>query len=209
VNPPDLDDDSLHALLARGRLSGARRDRILERVVSETSGNRRGWRRAAVLGGVLLPVAAVIAVAIGTPWKARRGEADSGWLVPKGEPAGAMPGARCPDREPGQCRIGDRLIFEVDGATKGGFFAGYADCASGERVWYFPAKGQEAPALPAAAGHSVLRQAARIGEEHGVGRCLLHLFVLEHPVDRETLASGKVSGAASRVFPIDITRDER
>jgi hypothetical protein len=206
MKPPDLNDDSLHVLLARGRLSGAQRDRILGRVVSETSATGGARRRAAILAGALLPIAAVIALAIGVPWTAGRNAPASGWLVPKGKASGALPGARCPDREPGQCRVGDRLIFEVDGATKGGFFAGYADCASGERIWYFPAKGQEAPALPATEGHSVLRQAARIGEEHGLGRCRVHLFVLEQPLDRETLLTGSPSGASSAVVPIDISR---
>lgn len=196
--PPDLDDDSLHTLLSRGRLSGAQRDRIFEHVAREHAASRRvPWAVVAIL-----PVAAAIALAAGVWWK-QDGD-PSLRLVPKGTGTGALAGARCPDREAGRCRIGDRLIFEVDGAAQGGFFAGYAECAAGERIWYFPTKDGALPAVAAAEGHAVLGQAARIGQEHGVGRCLLHLFVLEAPLGRAELASGKVPSSA--IVPLEIVR---
>jgi hypothetical protein len=113
-------------------------------------------------------------------------------------------GARCPEREPRTCRIGDRLIFEVDGATRGGFLAAYADCEARERIWYFPARGETMAAVPATEGHLVLERAARIGEEHGVGPCVVHLFLLDRPIDRAALPSESSDGVNVAV-PIFIT----
>jgi hypothetical protein len=193
------DDDSLQSLLAGGRLSGAQRDAILDRVLDEhaqAAPKRRLW---VVGAAVVLPAAALIALAIGFGGSGGSEDDGSGYLAPKGNDAGALVAARCPDRPSGQCRRGDRLIFEVEGA-KGGFFAAYAEC-SGERVWYFPTEDGKLPSVPLGSESAVLPQAARVGPEHGSGDCTLHLFVLDAPSDRASLLSG-----AARVSSSTTTR---
>jgi hypothetical protein len=198
---PPTDDESLHSLLAQGGLSGAQRDRILENVLDAQAKPRRGKRFITVGLGALLPVAALVALGIS------RGGGDSedkGWLVAKGVGTGAVLEARCPKRKAGECHVGDRLIFEANGVKDGGLFAAYAECGSRPRVWYFPSPDGEMPALPARPGLVVVPQAARIGEEHGVGACSIHLWLLEGRVGREQLLSGKIEPRASAIVPITI-----
>ena len=115
-----------------------------------------------------------------------------------------MLSARCPGRPRGTCRIGDKLIFEVDGATSGGLLAAYAERPSGERIWYFPTKEGHLASVPANSGASVIGEAARIGDEHGAGHYTLRLFVVDGPVDRATLSAGKARPRAQGVFPLDV-----
>jgi hypothetical protein len=198
-----MDDESLHVLLARGRLSGPQRDRIFEHAFSRNGGVRRWERRAVFALAALLPVAAAVAFLLRSTPEAHEAE-KARWLAAKGSVGEPELHARCPEREPGTCRTGDRLIFEVDGATSGGFFAAYADCEARERIWYYPALGASMTAIPATEGHSVLERAARIGQEHGVGRCVVHLFLLGRPVDRNALPSEASDGVTVAV-PIVIT----
>jgi hypothetical protein len=53
--------------------------------------------------------------------------------------------------------------------------------------------------VPPAEGHSVLQRAARIGEEHGAGRCVVHLALLDHPVERADLLAGDNAGVTADV----------
>jgi hypothetical protein len=193
-----MDDDSLHVLLGRGRLSGPQRDRIFEHAFNANRGIRRFRRRATVAFAALLPVAAAVAFFV-------RSAPDTGgatqgrWLAAKGFSGEVELGARCPGRAPGSCRTGDRLIFEVAGARSAGYFAAYADCEGRERIWYFPARGAGMAAVPATEGYAVLEQAARVGEEHGIGRCMVHLFLLDRPVERAALSSEANDGVTVAV----------
>ena len=180
------DEDDLHSLLARGGLSGAQRDRIFDNVAAAQAPARRSRRWVGVVAGALVPLAALVAFGI-----SRRDPNSGGeWLVAKGSGKGATIEARCPGRKRGECRAGDRLIFELDGAKEGGFFAGYADCEGKERIWYAPSFEGKLPQVPPAQGHTVVSQAARIGAEHGATACSLHLFLLAEPADRARVASG-------------------
>lgn len=200
---PPLDDDDLHSLLASGGLSGAQRDRIFEQVAGAQPEVRRSRRWIGIAAGALLPIAALVALGI-----SRRDPGVEGgeWLVAKGNDPGPIIEARCPDRKLGECRAGDRLIFELDGAKEGGFFAGYADCEGKERVWYAPSSDGSLPAVPPSLGHAVLPRAARLGAEHGEGKCSLHLFLLGERVDRARLLAGDVKARARAVVPIEIVR---
>ncbi|HEX6275180.1 MAG TPA: hypothetical protein VFZ53_19205 [Polyangiaceae bacterium] len=199
-----MDDDSLHALLAGGRLSGPQRDRILERVLDTHARPRAGRRVLFTTLAAALPVAALIALAV-RPAPAPRETASADWLVPKGEPGAALVEAHCPGRPTGECRRGDRLIFQIDGAARGGHFAAYADCAGRERIWYFPTETGELPSVPIGAVHFVVPQAARVGDEHGDGRCTLHLFLLEKPAERSSIASGKARALSQVAFPLVVS----
>ena len=183
-----MDDDSLRSLLAGGRLSGAQRERVLAGALRRSQ--RRPWR---VVGALALVLPAAAAVAFFVRGGAENGS-EAGHLVPKGSPAPLL-SARCPGRASGTCRTGDRLIFEVAAAKKPGFFAAYAECGARERIWYFPTASGALPQVATGDGTAVIDQAARIGAEHGVGRCALHLFLLPEPASRASvLAFGQ--GAA-------------
>jgi hypothetical protein len=105
-------------------------------------------------------------------------------------PSQSLLSARCPGRPAGECRIGDRLVFEVEGAKAPAFFAAYADCAARERIWYFPTANGELPAIPGGQARAVVPTAAHIGSEHGTGVCHLHLFALAQRESRDTLVGG-------------------
>jgi hypothetical protein len=196
------DDSAIRFLLAGGRLAGADHDRILRRIRRAAAPRRRlGWWFAG-FGATLSAAAAALVLGVGLRHRAR----DEGALTAKGAAGGAVLEARCPGRPRGSCRIGDKLIFEVQGAANGGLFAAYAESASGERIWYFPTRDGHLAQLPATAGTSVVGEAARIGEEHAAGRYTLHLYVLDGPVDRATLAAGKVRPRAERALPLEVER---
>lgn len=197
---PPLDDDDLHSLLARGGLSGAQRDRIFEQALTAQP-SQGGLRRWAATAGIVLPIAALLAFVI----TRREPSTERGhWLAPKGTEGGALIAAHCPGRSAGECRAGDRLIFEVDGAKTGGFFAGYAECEGKERIWYAPRPDGTLPVLEPNGGHSVLPQAVRIGAEHGTGLCTLRLFLLAERTDRTRLLSGGAKAGASVTLPLRI-----
>ena len=201
-----MDDESLHSLLSRGRLSGAQRDRILERVLDEHATPRRASGRWVVVASVVLPAAAIVALAIGFRGSdTARADSGESSFRPKGNPSGALLEARCPDSPSGQCRSGNRLIFSVEGAKAGGFFAAYAECASRERIWYFPTEDGTYPTVPPSADVFVVDRAARVGEEHGTGSCKIHLFLLDRRDDRALLLAGTASTSATAVIPLTVT----
>lgn len=185
TNDEPLDGDSLHSLLSDGRFSGAQRERVLDGALNRAMGRRR-WYRVALASAVVLPAAAVLALLLRTP------ELPAPESAPEFEARGGgapVLRALCPERPFGECRIGDRLIFEIEGASGPGFFAAYAQCASGERIWYFPAADGSLPEIVPNPGRSVVDRAARIGAEH-TGSCTLRLFALKQKETRAALVAG-------------------
>src|SRR4029077_5480559 len=171
------DDESIRFLLAGGRLSGADHDRIIARIRRAPAPPRRSWWWLLGLGSVTSGAVAALVMVIGF---GRQQAPDGGGLTAKGQAEnGPVLSARCPGRPRGIGRVGDRLIFEVDGATAGGLLAAYAERPSGDRIWYFPTKEGHLAAVPANSGASVIGEAARIGDEHGAGRYTLRLFVVD------------------------------
>jgi len=182
-----LDDDSLHSLLARGRLSGAQRERVLEGALRKSRAGIGRW--AAVGGGVALSVAASAILWIATSETPRPDVPRSTAFVAKGTP-GPVLVASCPNRPVGECRVGDKLIFEIGGADERGFFAAYAECAGRERIWYFPTASGALPEIDPGRTRNVVGQAARIGPEHGLGHCELSLFAVPQKLSRAALLAG-------------------
>jgi hypothetical protein len=190
------DDRPIQLLLSRGRLSGAERDRILDEVLdarAERRQRRLGWLAAALVP-VAVGAAAIVLVARRPPDGA----------TAKGSTAAPILAAGCAGRAPGRCARGDRLVFEVDGATHGGLLAAYAQAASGERVWYFPTAAGHFADVPPSPGRAVVGEGVRLGAEHAPGNYTLHLFVLERPADREALAAGRARALASASLPLEI-----
>jgi hypothetical protein len=203
------DDESVRFLLSGGRLSGAERERILARTLRASAAGApgpgpaaRGRRWLALAAAALVPAAAA-ALFLLVP-RAGRDAGEGAGARAKGPAAGAMLQARCPERAPGRCRPGDRLVFEIDGAPQGGLLAAYAEGPAGERVWYFPASDGHLAAVPAAAGHAVVGEAARLGGEHAPGRYTVHLYLLDHPADRAALLEGRAQPSATAAIPLDV-----
>src|SRR5581483_2694056 len=112
----------------------------------------------------------------------RSADRPAAWLAAKGPAAKPVLQARCPQSPPGQCRRGDSLLFEVDGATQGGWFAAYSEDPAAQRLWYFPDARGHLAQVAGRAGYSLVPMSARIGPEHAIGRHTVHLFLLDHPV---------------------------
>jgi hypothetical protein len=197
----DDDDRSIRFLLSGGRLSGADHDRIIERLRRRPDQPKpsRWWLLG--LGTTLAGAVGALVMVIGM---GRQGAGGDGFTAKGQAPAGPMLEARCPGRPRGSCRVGDKLIFEVEGATEGGFLAAYAERPSGDKVWYFPTREGHLPPVPASAGATVLGEAARIGEEHPPGRYTVHLFVLGQPADRAALGAGKLVPRAEASFYMQV-----
>lgn len=188
-----MDQDTLQSLLAEGRLSGAQRDRILERVLDEHARPRR--RRAWVTAlAAALPVAAVAVFFLRGRSEPVPDQGD--WLVPKGAAQGLHLSARCPERALGECALGDRLLFELDGPRPRSAFSAYAECGTRERIWYLPTRVADPPAIAAGEGHFVVPVAARIGAEHGAGPCKITLVLLEASADRSSIVAGTAHALA-------------
>jgi hypothetical protein len=132
--------------------------------------------------------------------------ASSAEFRPKGRQAEPWLGARCLEREPGVCHINDKLVFEVAGAKKGEHVAAYAECEGRERIWYFPTRDGWMPAGSSAESVHVIDQAARVGPEHGTGRCTVHLRLTERLVDRSALITGQEPSVLSVVVPLTIVQ---
>jgi hypothetical protein len=138
---------------------------------------------------VTLSAAAAATLWLGVPGAPSSNAPHAAGLVAKGAP-GPVLLASCPGRRSGECRVGDKLIFEIEGAKEQGFFAAYAECAGRERIWYFPTASDTLPEIDPSQARNVVSQAARIGTEHGVGRCELHLFALPEKISRAALVAG-------------------
>jgi hypothetical protein len=202
------DDESVRFLLSGGRLSGAERERILARALRASGPGAagpapatRGRRWLALAVAALVPAAAALILLVP---RAGRDAGEREGARAKGPAAGAALQARCPEREPGRCRQGDRLLFEIDGAPRGGLLAAYAEGSAGERVWYFPAADGHLAAVPAAPGHAVVGEAVRLGGEHAPGRYTVHLYLLDHPADRAALLEGRARPSATAAIPLEV-----
>jgi hypothetical protein len=190
VKKSPLDDDSLSIMLAAGRMSAGQRERVLERVLGAPQRRARAWL---ITGGAVSLAAAMIFLVI--PLSSESDVANSAvatGLRPKGSHS-PLASARCEGRPAGTCRVGDRMIFEVEGLAEPAFFGAYADCSSGDRVWYFPSTGGSLPSL-VPAERVVVDQAVRVGPEHVAPSCAVHLFVLHQRANREALRSGNFDG---------------
>jgi hypothetical protein len=190
--PARRSDDDLDALLAHGRLSGAVRDRIFDRVAGEAGAGRRPgivWGGRWSLGlGALAAAAAIVLVAI------PREHAPPDALRAKGEGVPAVTlEVSCPGGTLAACPVGATLLFGAEG-TGEGFLAAYAQPRpAGERVWYFSADG-ESPMLRPMGGLQAASRAVRLGAEHAPGPYVLHLFLSRSPLTREALLAGPPRG---------------
>jgi hypothetical protein len=195
-----MKDEELQRLLARGRLGGPSRERVLERVldrVAPARPKRRPWLVPLVLA-FGSGVAILVLVARPRPDDARWG-AKGG---PTGQPVALE--ARCGDAP--ACEPGATLMFSVFGAPTPGYLSAYSSrVGSGERVWYFSAD-TESPRVPASdQGTQPAGRGIVIGPEHTPGNYQVHLFLSTTPLTQAALlAGGDPRIVARAVVPISV-----
>jgi hypothetical protein len=181
----DVSDD-LDRLLARGRLSGAQRERILERVLDKSANPRR--RRLAYLM-VAAPLVAAAAALIMVP---QLGEGSK--FSAKGN-AASLVEASCSGGLLSACPIGSNLIFRFDGVSTPAYVHAYATPSppnAGERIWYFPTSSVPAPQLKANASSEVLPKAVLIGPEHSASAYQITVVLSAKPLTRDDLLQERV-----------------
>jgi hypothetical protein len=177
----DVSDD-LDRLLARGRLSGPQRDRVLEKVLAKTS-RPRGLRLKHV--ALAAPLAAVAAVLILVGVRQRE-HAD--FSVKGG--GGSVVEASCSNGPLSACPVGSTLVFRFDGLSAPAYVQAYATPSSpseGERVWYFPTSSVPAPQLAAEASSELLQKAVVIGAEHSARDYRITIVLSAQPLTRDEL----------------------
>jgi hypothetical protein len=194
-----MKDDELQRLLARGKLSGPARERVLDRVLDQVAPPARKPR--AWLVPLVLALGSGVAILV---LVARPHPDDARWGA-KGVLGRAVAlEARCGDTD--VCRPGATLMFSVFGSSTPGFLGAYAQrVEGGERIWYFSAE-TESPRVPASdqatqpAGRGIV-----IGPEHTPGQYQVHLFLSAAPASQAELLAGKDPRVrAEAVVPLTI-----
>jgi hypothetical protein len=177
-------DDKLDDLLASGRLSAPRRERIFEQVDRRIRSSRA--KR-------FLLVAGPLALAAGLALLLRPVESGSDHYAAKGTLASHLELA-CSGGELSHCPLGSKLLFRLDALPSAGFLHAYAEpLESGqERVWYYPTAANRPPHVEPAAVGQLMGQAIVVGPEHLPGRYRVHLIVAPTPLSREELLSHSV-----------------
>jgi len=177
-------DSDLDNLLARGRLSGAERERVLANVLDQTSPRFSARSRAARSGAIALGgLAAAAALALFVHGKSNiiKGDRADGSFAARGAATdGVRVEAACTGGPLAACPSGSRLVFHGWPSAQPAYLAAFADpVGGGERIWYFSAEGQS-PRL----GDGAVDREVVIGAEHVAARYLVHVVVGVRPLSR-------------------------
>jgi hypothetical protein len=196
-----MKDSDLDALLARGALSGAARERVLDGVLDRVSPSplSRSVRFAAA---VLLPAAAAVAIWLGGVRSlAKPGASNSAFEARGSASRTVRVDAACSGGPMLSCPRGSHLVFHGWSDTQPGYLAAFADpVGGGERIWYFSVE-SESPRL----GSGVGDRAVLVGPEHAVGRYVIHLIVSTRPLSRaEAAASSDPAVIGSETLDLGI-----
>lgn len=213
------DDAELDQLLAGGQLSGAQYDAIEKRVLDRLQAKRISrWLFVAApsLGAVAAAAVACLWI-MGSP-QAPPGEREAlalrepapgirakGDLLDDSAPATARVSITCEGRAAGSCRLGDTLLFSVEGAARSGYLGAFAQPESSNanhRIWYFPTLAGDCPEVPGRAGTRVLSRGVRLGAPHAPGRYEVTVWLSETPPARADAAH--LSELATSTFSLEI-----
>ncbi len=203
------DDIELDQLLARGRLSGSEYDQIERSVLERTAPRRARW-----LWPTLVPAAA-LASAFAAWFLVVGGNAAPDSFTPRsgGTPLSSPIGLLelgCVGGAPGVCRLGDTLLFSLNGNTVSGFMGAYAErvgapaapgfgAPAAPRIWYFPTADGTAPRLDAQSGTVVAPQGVRLGPPHAPGQYQVTVWISEAPPERAHAESMLLARQSSRL----------
>jgi hypothetical protein len=173
--------DDLDRLLARGRLSGPQRERILDRVLEATARPGRLRLKHVIVAAPLVAAAAALVLV------SRQDEAPS--FSPKGDKSSTIE-TTCSGGLLSACPIGSKLVFRFDGVSEPAYVQAYATPSppnAGDRIWYFPTSAVPAPQLTAHAESEVLQKGVLIGPEHSAGGYRITLVLSARPLTRDEL----------------------
>ena len=192
---PRNDDLELNELLAGGQLSGTEYDAIEANVLERVAPRSRSPRVFAVLLpglGLAAAVALWVSASSRQPhqpsldandaFRAKGGNASGSTL-----PVGSVE-LGCASRPSGTCRLGDTLMFSINTSVASGYLAAFAQRgagARGERIWYFPTAGGDAPRLTPGQGTRVVPQGVRLGAPHTPGRYTITVWLSDTAPSRE------------------------
>jgi hypothetical protein len=192
--PPKRTDEELDFLLARGKMSGAAHERVLDEVLRRARPRRARWPLVG-LGGAALAAAAAVALWVRAP------QEDA--FRAKGGAAGPSFEAVCLGSGSSRCPVGDTLLFRVANVGSAGYVGAYATKeGSAERIWYFPDREGAEPEIRAVAEAQVVGRGVTLGPEHAPGRYVVHLIVTRGPAGRDALLAPR---SADRVFETEAT----
>jgi len=195
---PEDDDLQLDQLLARGRLSGRQYDEIGRRVLAQVAPKSRRWLWAATVPAATLASALVVGLVLsvrapsersaeGLPRSASDGFTARGTSSTSREapPPAVVLDVGCAGRPSHVCRVGDTLMFSVNGAETAGYLLAWAERVSGPpgRIWYFPASDGSAPHVAVRSSTTVLAQGVRLGPPHAVGQYRVMAWLSAELVD--------------------------
>lgn len=170
-------EDAARALGPPGRLSRIEKDAILARVEA----GRAGWyrRRRVQVGAAAL----ALTVAAATLFVVRPHETPAE-LTARGVEKVTLV-IRCGDRAPGDCRMGDRIVFDFGSAAPSGYVALFARSRAGDVIWYLPGdESQPSIALATNAPSGVLDTVAVIDDSYTPGRYELFAVISRQPLSR-------------------------
>ena len=126
--------ERLDRLLARGRLAGSARERILEGALREVGAAAPWYTRRFVLWSASVPALAGGALVVALTM--RRGPAE---MRAKGSASGATVSLECTRGADDVCSRQGVLLFRVEALAGRAYIAAYAQpLGGGERTWFFP-----------------------------------------------------------------------
>jgi hypothetical protein len=173
--------DKIDDLLARGRLSGPRRERIFEEVDRRVRGGLRARSKFWIVAGPLA-LAAGLAILLRS-----QGDGRPEPYAAKGT-SGSTLELACSGGELSSCPRGSKLMFRLQALPSSGFLHAYAEPLEGqERVWYYPTAANPPPYIEPGLAGQLMGQGIVIGQEHAPGRYRVHLVVASTPLSREEL----------------------
>src|SRR2546423_11030605 len=180
--------DVVDRLLARGRLGGPERERILERVLADAAPARSGAAMWRWVGLALLPAAAALILV--TPRLA------GPVFRAKGRPLSALTiELHCVAGSLTACPAGSTLLFAAAHAPVGARLAAYADPqGAGERIWYFSADTEMPVISSSTETTAVASRGIRVGPEHLPGAYRVRVLILSAPAARQEIASAHPPG---------------
>ena len=194
-------DEELDRLLARGKLGGPTRERVLERVLDRVA-PRPSARRWAWASGIALASAAAVLLLV-------RPGAHDGFTAKGGAvDNGARVEATCLDGSASRCPSGGTLVFRVERADAGGFLVAYAireGAPDDARIWYFPSDDGVLPELRRQSAPQVITRGVRLGPEHAPARYVVHTAIAARRLSRAEVldpASRDVSRRGTFTFEV-------
>lgn len=206
-------------LSGQDRLAPAERDQVFDQAVARAQGRasvRQGalWlQRLGLATGAAALGTLAFWLAVNAPNPADT-DANSGFAHRGADSAAARLSMSCPDAPgPGQCRVGDKLLFEVAAPSDRPFFAAYARRGDGAVIWYFPARENE-QSIEVADHHvaGVLERGILLGAEHSVGQyqvtAIFSSQPMTQPLIKRAVASGELEPSAYTVLQRSFSVEE-